>query len=172
MELKLVLVEGGLQCCDELAAKDAAEHLDRQEETVARRDPAGVVGSEASGSSHAVDVWMKLQALIPTMEHAEEADLRAQVAGIASDLEQGRGTGLEEQVVDHTLVLERERSEFARQSKDEMHVAGGQQLSFACLEPAHTRARLASWAMPVAARNGELSITQIMGSNSLWRVRQ
>jgi hypothetical protein len=35
IELKLVLVEGGLQSGDELAAKDAAEHLDRQEETVA-----------------------------------------------------------------------------------------------------------------------------------------
>jgi hypothetical protein len=55
------------------------------------------------------------------MEHAEEADLRAEVAGIASDLKQGCGTGLEEQVVDDALVLERKWSEFTRQGEDEVH---------------------------------------------------
>src|SRR5258705_4822863 len=86
------------------------------------------------------------------MEHAEEADLRAEVSGIASDLKQGCSTGLEEQVIVHALVLEREGSEFPRQGEDEMHVACGQQFLFARLEPAQTRDRLASGAMPVAAR--------------------
>src|SRR5665213_397082 len=58
MELELVVAEGRLQSVVKLAAKDAAEHLDRQEETGARRDPACVVGSEASGGSHAVDMGM------------------------------------------------------------------------------------------------------------------
>ena len=35
VELELVVVEGGLQSGDELAAKDPAEHLDRQKEPVA-----------------------------------------------------------------------------------------------------------------------------------------
>src|ERR1035441_8516704 len=112
----------------------------------------GVVGSEAARSGDAVDVGMMLEPLVPGMEHAEEADLRAQVEGIASDLQQGGGAGLKEQVVDDALVLKREGSEFARQGEDEMHVAGGQQFPFACLEPAHTRVRLASWTVPVAAR--------------------
>jgi hypothetical protein len=80
-------VEGGLESGDELAAKDSAEHLDRQEEPVARRDPMGVVGSKAASSGNAVDMGMMLQPLVPGMEHAEEADLRAEVAGIASDLQ-------------------------------------------------------------------------------------
>jgi hypothetical protein len=88
IELKLVLVEGGLQSGDELAAKDPAEHLDREEEPVARRDPACMVRSEAARGGHAVDVGMMLEPLVPGMEHAEEADLRAEVAGIASDLQQ------------------------------------------------------------------------------------
>src|ERR1019366_4685303 len=100
VEREFVLVEGGLQSGDELAAKDPAEHLHRQEETMARRDPTGVVGSEAASGGHAVDMGMKLEALVPGMEHAEEADLRAQVAGIASELQQGCGTCLEQQVVD------------------------------------------------------------------------
>ena len=152
IELKLVLVKGSLQSGDELAAKDAAEHLHRQEETVARSDPMGVVGSETSSGGHAVDMGMMLEPLVPGMEHTEEADLRAQVAGIASDLKQGCGAGLEEQAVDHALVLEREGSEFTRQGEDEVHVADGQQFPFACLEPAQTRVRLASWTMPVTAR--------------------
>jgi hypothetical protein len=91
---------------------------------MARRDPARVVGSETASGGDAVNVGMMLEPLIPGMEHAEEADLRAQVAGIASDLQQGCGTSLEEQVVDHALVLERESREFTRQGEDEVHVAG------------------------------------------------
>ena len=60
---------------------------------MARRDPARVVGSEAARGGHAVDMGMMLQPLVPGMEHAEEADLGAEVPGIASDLEQGRGAG-------------------------------------------------------------------------------
>ena len=153
VERELVVVEGGLQSGDKLAAKDTAEHLHRQEERMTtRRDPAHVIGSEAAGGGYAVDMGMMLQPLVPGMEHAEEADLCAEVAGIASDLEQGRGAGLEEQVVDHALVLEGEGSQFTWQREDEVHVAGGQQFLFARLQPAQTRVRLASWAMPVAAR--------------------
>jgi hypothetical protein len=52
-----------------------------------------------------MDMGMVLQSLIPCMEHAEEADLRAQVTRVASNLQQGCGTGMEEQVVDQPLVL-------------------------------------------------------------------
>jgi hypothetical protein len=38
-----------------------------------------VVRSEAAGGNYAVDMGMKLQALIPAMEHAEEADLGTEV---------------------------------------------------------------------------------------------
>jgi hypothetical protein len=51
MELKLVLVEGGLQPGDKLAAKDATERLDREEERVAGWDPAQMVGSQAPAAA-------------------------------------------------------------------------------------------------------------------------
>ncbi len=111
-----------------------------------------MVGSEAARGGHAVDMGMKLEALIPGMEHAEEADLRAQVARIASDLQQGGGTCLEQQVVDHALVLKRESSEFTGQGEDQVHVASGQQFPLACLEPAHASVGLAARTMPVATR--------------------
>jgi hypothetical protein len=76
---------------------------------------------------------MKLQALIPTMEHAEEADLGSKVPWIASDLKQGLSAGVKEQVVDEPLVLQCKRGQFPRQSEDGMDVAGGQKLPFARL---------------------------------------
>jgi hypothetical protein len=88
----------------------------------------------------------------PGMEHAEEADLRAEVTRIASDLKQRCGAGLKEQVVDDTLVLQCERSEFTRQGEDDVDIAGGQQFLFTRLEPAQTRVRLASRTMPVTTR--------------------
>src|SRR5258708_26708628 len=95
---------------------------------------------------------MMMQALIPGMEHAEEADLGAEVPGIASDLEQGRGAGVEQQVINQPLVLQGKRGHFAREGEDDMHVAGGEQLALAGFEPAHTGVALASWAMPITAR--------------------
>jgi hypothetical protein len=64
-----------------------------------------MVGREAAGSNHAVDVWMKLQALIPTMEHTEKAHLGAEMARITSDFKQGLGTRVKEQVIDDPFVL-------------------------------------------------------------------
>jgi multidrug efflux pump subunit AcrA (membrane-fusion protein) len=42
-----------------------------------------MVRSEATSGDHAMDMRMMLQSLIPSMEHAEEADLCAQVVGTA-----------------------------------------------------------------------------------------
>ena len=71
-----------------------------------------MVRSEAAGRNDAVDMRMKLQALSPTVEHAEEADLGTEVSRIAGDLKQGLSARVKEQVVDEPLVLQRERGQF------------------------------------------------------------
>jgi hypothetical protein len=45
-----------------------------------------VIRSEPAGRNDAVDMRMKLQALIPAMEHTEETDLGPKMPEIASDL--------------------------------------------------------------------------------------
>jgi hypothetical protein len=95
------------------------------------------------------------------MEHAEEADFGAQMAGIASDFEQGLGAGPEQEIVDDFLVLQGQRGEPSRKSEDDMNIEGGQEFAAARLQPP-----IASWGLtlgtvPIAARNGELSITCI-----------
>ena len=93
-----------------------------------------------------------LQTLVPGMEHAEEADLRAQMSRIARDLEQRCGTGPEQQAIDHLLVLQCKRSQFTRHREDRMDVAGRQQLALPLLEPADAGVALALRAVPVATR--------------------
>ena len=108
-------------------------------------------GQTASGDD-AVNMRMMLQSLVPGMEHAEEADLRAKVSRIASDLNESGGTGAEQQAIEQPLVLKRKRSQFTRQREHGMDVARGQQLAFALLKPADTGVALALRAVPVTAR--------------------
>ena len=47
-----------------------------------------------------------LKILPPGVEHTQEADLRAKMLRIGGDLQQGCGTGAEQEVVDDLLVLQ------------------------------------------------------------------
>ena len=109
VELEITSMECVAQSSDELAAEDTAEHADGQEEGAPGGDPAGVIQREAAGGNYAVDMRMKVQALVPTVQHAEETDLGTKMPGIASDLEQGLSTGMKEQVVNEPLVLQGEQ---------------------------------------------------------------
>jgi hypothetical protein len=91
---------------DELAAEDTAKYADGQEERASGRDPARVIRCEAASGNYAVDMRMKLEALIPTVQHAEEADISSKMSRVASNLEQRLGTGVKELVVDQPLVLQ------------------------------------------------------------------
>src|SRR5580704_11225763 len=152
MELELTSMEGVAKSSNELAAENAAEHTNGKKEGTPGRDPSRVVRSETAGGKHAVDVRMKLQALIPAMEHAEETDLGSKMPGIAGDLKQGLCACVEEQVVDEPLVLQCEWGQFSGQSEHSMDIASRQQFPFARLEPAQARVALAPRAMPVSAR--------------------
>ena len=152
VELECACLEGAPESGDKLAAEDTTEHFDGKEEGAAGGDPAGVIRSETAGGKHAVDMGVMLQSLVPGMEHAEEADPGSKVPGIARDLKQSCSTGVKQQVVDQPFILQCERSQFPRQGEDDVHVAGGQQLSFPRLEPAQARVALTLGAVPVTAR--------------------
>src|ERR1019366_886339 len=127
---------------NELAAEDTAEHADGQKERTPGGDPSCVVGGEAASGNYAVDVRMKLQALIPAVEHAEETDLGSEMPWIGGNFKQGLGARVKEQVVDQPLVLQCKRSQFPRQSEDRVDIASGQQFPLARLEPAPARVAL------------------------------
>src|SRR5271167_3198111 len=152
IEAELSCAAGPLQRSHELTAKNSTQHLDGKKERVAGTDPVGVIQRESTGRDNTMDMGMMLQPLIPSVQHAEETDLGAQMSGIASHFEQGCGAGSEQQVVDELLVLQGKWGQFPRQGKDDVNIAGGQQLALTCLQPAVAGIALAFWAMTIATR--------------------
>ena len=152
MELEPAWLKAVLSAATNLPRKTRLSTLTGRKNDRCERDPARVVGCQTAGGHHAVHMRMMLQTLIPGVEHAEEADLGAEVAGIASDLQQRLGAGLKQKVIDQLLVLECQRSQFAWQGEDDVDIAGGQQFLFAGVQPAQTGVALALWAVPVATR--------------------
>jgi len=109
---------------------------------------------------------MMRQLLIPSVEHTEEADFRAQMLGIACHFEQRLGTSLEQQIVEELLVLQGERGEPVRKGEDHVHIGSGQQFPTARLQPTVAGVGLTLGTVPITAGNGEHPITCLMGSPS------
>ena len=105
MELELVLLEELLKSGGELAAEDAAECADGQEEAVRRRDPSGAIGSKTASRNDVMNVRMMLKVLPLGVEHAKKSDLCSQMLRVAGEFEQRRCAGSEEQIVKESLVL-------------------------------------------------------------------
>ena len=98
-----------------------------------------------------MDMGMGLQLLTPSMQHAEEDDLRPEMLGIASDFQQGFGTGTEEQAVEELLILQGEGRQPMRKGEDEVGVRGGQDFAAARLNPTVAGVGLALGAVSIAA---------------------
>jgi hypothetical protein len=91
---------------------------------------------------------------------------------VACHLQQRLRTGVKQQVEDHLLVLQSHWRQSTRQGEYRVDVASGQEFPFPRREPAQAGVALAPRTMPVATRNGVLSITCVMGSFLLWGVRR
>ena len=87
----------------------------------------------------------------PGVQHGGDADAGAEMLGIGRDRQHGLGGGLEQQVVDHRLVLVGDIGDGGRQREDDMEVPTGN--SSASRSASHSLAA-APWhfgTMPVAA---------------------
>ena len=118
----MALLESSLESVNELAAKDATEYAHRQEEWIAGMDPAGVVGGNTSGRNQTMEMRMEQQVLTPTVQHGKETDLCAEMFGVGGDLEQGLGSGVEQQVVEDLLVDQRQMREMMRHREDDVDI--------------------------------------------------
>ena len=87
----------------------------------------------------------------PGVQHGGDADAGAEMLGIGRDGEHGLGRGLEQQVVDHGLVLVGDIGDRRRQREHDVEVADRQQLGLALGEPLLGGGALTLGAMPVAA---------------------
>src|ERR1051326_6114030 len=92
-----------------------------------------------------------VEGLPPGVEHAEETDLGTKVLRIGGDLQQGCGAGVEQEVVDDLLVLQRQPGQLVGDGKDDMNVVNRQQFLPASGEPLVASVGLALGAVPGAA---------------------
>ena len=88
VELELALEQELPESSRELAAEDATENADGQEEAWGRSNPSGAIEREASSRDDAMHMRMMLQVLSPCMQHTEQADVSSQVLRVACDFEQ------------------------------------------------------------------------------------
>jgi hypothetical protein len=149
-QVQLTAFEGRLQAGDELTTKHAPENSDGKEEAWVGWNPVGVIAGESAGGNDTVDVGMKLEFLVPGMEHAEEADLGSEMGGMAGDFQQSFGAGSEQQTIDDFLVLQSQRSQLRRQGEDDVDVGRGQQFTATGRDPAFAGTSLTLRAVPVA----------------------
>src|SRR5712691_8797476 len=80
-----------------------------------RCNPKRVIERQSAGGHHTMGMRVMFEFLIPGVKHTEEADLGAEMFGIASDFEEGCGTGLQQQMVQNFLVLQGERRQLMGQ---------------------------------------------------------
>jgi hypothetical protein len=80
------MLKGRLETGDELSAKHTSEYLDGEKEVRTGSDPAGAIERESAGGDNTVDMGMKLEFLVPGVEHAEEADLGPEMSGVCEPL--------------------------------------------------------------------------------------
>ena len=115
MEAKLALTEVALQSEDKLSTKKlfAARGWEERSGCVMAPNESdrATIRRRARHNGHAGDVR---SFLIPSVEYAEEADLCAEMLGIASDVEEGFGAGLQQEMVEEFLVLQSEWRQFMR----------------------------------------------------------
>jgi hypothetical protein len=99
-----------------------------------------------------MDMRVKFEILSPTVQHAEEADFRAEMLGIACDFQKGFRTGAKQEIVDDLLVLQHQWSQPVGQCEDHMDVTRWEKLLAARCEPAVASSCLTLRAVPISAR--------------------
>src|ERR1035437_3332354 len=99
----------------------------------------------------------------PGVQYGEETNLRAQMFGIGGNGAQGFGRGLEENVIDHLLVLVSDRGNLVRHREDDVVILAVEKFIPAVFDPLGAGQRLALGAMPVSAgRVADASMTTLI----------
>jgi len=104
-ELQLADIEGLLQILQEQSAEQAGEHPYRQEKARAAGDPPGTIRCNPAARDDTMQMRMEKQALSPTVQYGEEADLGAQIFGIGGNGAKCFGGGPEQNAVPQFFVL-------------------------------------------------------------------
>ena len=136
-----------------LAAEDFRQGGGGEEESPAHGgEPALAVGAQGAVGDDTVDMDVLPEILPPGVEHHGDAELAAEPSGIAAELEQGLGGGVEQQAVDERGIALGDGVEFVGQGEYDMPVADVEELCALALDPSGLRERLTLGAVAIPAR--------------------
>src|SRR5258706_4529969 len=107
-------------------------------------------------------VRMMSQGRAPGVQYQRGADARAQMLRIGGDRQQRLGRNIEQQAIDHSLVLVCDVGDRRRQREYHVVVLHWQKIGLPRIEPALGRTALTLRAMAIAARNGVHPISCVM----------
>src|SRR5260370_30407373 len=114
-------------------------------------------------------MWMMGHGRAPAVQYRRDADAGSEVVRVGGDGEHRLRRGLEQQIVDHGLVLVGDVANRRRQREDDVEVGNREQFGLARRHPLARSRALALRAVPVAAANGRrplaaLWANSVMGS--------
>ncbi len=98
-----------------------------------------------------MDLRGESEFLIPGMQNAAEADLGAEVLGIAGNFQKRLRTGAKQEIVEDLLVLQGQWRQLPRKREDHMHIARREKFSPASGDPAFPGGGLTFRTVPVTA---------------------
>ncbi len=150
-KLKLARLVRGGKLFQHEAPEQRGEHEHRQEEAAPAGNPTRAVRRDAAAGRDHVHMRVMGHCRTPGMEHGDEANPGAKMFGIGADDEHRFGGRLEQQIVDHDLVLIGDVRDRRRQGEHLMEVRNRQQFGLAGGKPFACRRSLALWAVPVHA---------------------
>lgn len=93
---------------------------------------------------------MMRQGLPPGVENGDHPSLGTEMLRVGADETDRLGRRLEQDVVDHRLVLQRDSGYWRRHGEDNMEIGNRQQIGLALGEPLGAREALALWTVPIA----------------------
>ncbi len=116
-------VEGLPQAGEIAATEDLGQGADGKQEAAPRGNPVRAVRGERAAGHDAVNVDVLGERLPPGVEHGGDAEVTAEVPGIAAEPRQGGRGGLEEQAVDQVRMALRQRVEGVGQREDDVEAS-------------------------------------------------
>jgi hypothetical protein len=140
-----------LEAVEKLSPEQFCQGADRHKEVVLCRNPTGAVWVESTCGDDDMKVDVGVELLIPCVKDRGEPRQHLQPGPTLSQLEQGLGGGLKEQVEQDALVSYDERVELVRQGQDHVEVTGGQKALASLGDPTEFLKGLTLGTMPISA---------------------
>ncbi len=150
-ELQLAGTVGVAELLEEQPPEQFREHTHGQEKPWPAGDPTLTIERQATTGDDPVHMGVMGHRRTPGVQDQGRADTGTQMLGVASNRAQGLGSGLEQEAVDHRLVVPGDVADRCWQGEDQVIVVHGQQVGLTGLQPAPGRSGLTLRTMAVTA---------------------